>query len=119
MKKRPLPVTIVSFLFILVGCIGFAYHVKELFNPDKNLYETILILVLRILAAVFGLLLWYRINLARWLIILWLIYHIIIGAFNSMSQMLIHVVFLILVSILLFLPASSAFFQKTSKHASQ
>lgn len=118
MNKRPLPVTIVSILFILVGCIGLAYHVKELFNPDKNLSETILILVLRILAAVFGLLLLYRINLARWLIILWLVYHIIIGAFNSMSQMLIHVVFLILVSILLFLPVSSAFFQKAGKQAS-
>src|SRR6476620_11511846 len=111
MKRRPLPVIIVSILFILAGCVGFAYHVKELFELNNNLNETIWILFLRILAVVSGLLLLFRINWARWLTIAWLVYHIIISAFNSTSEMIAHIVFLILVSVLLFLPVSSAYFQ--------
>ena len=115
MKKYPFPVLIVSILFILVGCVGFAYHLKEIFAASDNKFETILILFLRVLAVVIGLLLLKRINLARWLAILWLVYHVIIGAFNSTSQMITHIVFLILVSVLLFLPASSAYFRDKSK----
>jgi len=115
MKNRPLPVIIVSILFILVGCVGFAYHVKELFDVNNNLNETIWILLLRILAVVCGLLLLFRINWARWLTIAWLVYHIIISAFNSTSEMIVHIVILILVSFLLFLPVSSAYFRSKSK----
>jgi len=110
--KRPVPVIIVSILFILVGCIGFAYHVKELFDLKNNLYETIGILFLRILAAVCGVLLLFRINWSRWLAITWLIYHVIISAFHSTSEMIAHIVFLVLISVLLFLPVSSAYFKK-------
>jgi len=115
MKSRPLPVIIVSLLFILAGGIGFAYHVKELFELNNNLNETIWILFLRILAVVCGLLLLFRINRARWLAIAWMVYHIIISALNSTSEMIVHIVFLILVSVLLFLPVSSAYFQSKNK----
>jgi uncharacterized membrane protein len=113
MKKRPpLPVIIVAVLFFLVGCIGFAYHLKELFNAENNLYETILILFLRILAAVCGVLLFYGINRARWLAIAWLALHVVISAFNSIPEMIAHIVFLVVVSVLLYLPVSSVFFLK-------
>ena len=118
MKKRPVPVLIVSILFILVGCVGFVYHVKELFEL-QNRYETIWILFLRLLAIVIGLLLLYRINIARWLAIAWLAYHVVIGAYNSTSQMVTHIVFLIIVSVLLFLPASSMYFKKNPSKESR
>jgi hypothetical protein len=111
MKNRPLPVIIVSILFILAGCIGFAYHLHELFAIDNNLIEAIWILFLRILAIIFGLCLLRKLNRAQWFTIGWLLYHVIISAFNSTSEMIIHITFLILVSILLFLPASSKYFQ--------
>lgn len=109
MKRRPLPVIIVSILFIVAGCVGFAYHVNELFELNVN--ETIWILFLRILAVVCGILLIFRISWARWLAIAWLAYHVVIGAFNSTSEMIAHIVLLLIVSILLFLPVSSAYFQ--------
>jgi len=111
MKNRPLPVIIVSILFILAGCVGFVYHVREFSEPNNNLYELIWILILRILAIVCGILLLFRINWARWVTIAWLIYHIIISAFNSTSEMIAHIVFLIIVSVLLFLPVSSRYFK--------
>ena len=111
MKKRPIPIVIVSTLFILVGIVGFAFHVKEL--SDK-LYETIWVLFLEILAVACGILLLFKITWARWLTIAWLLYHVIISAFNSTSEMIAHIVFLVVVSILLFLPISSTYFQSKS-----
>jgi len=115
MKGRPLPVIIISILFILSGGIGFAYHVKELLELHNHLNETIWILFLRILALVCGLLLLFRINWARWLLIAWLIYHVILSAFHSTSQTIVHILFLILVSVLLFLPISSAYFERKKR----
>ena len=110
MKNCPLPVIIVSILFILAGCIGFAYHLKEIFESHNNLAETVWILFLRLLAVACGLLLLFRINWARFLTIVWLAYHVVISALNSTSEMIAHIAFLVLVSVLLFLPVSSAYF---------
>jgi len=112
MKKTPLPVIIVSVLFVIAGCVGFIYHFKEFFDPNTTLYETLWIQFIRILAIVCGLLLLLSINWSRWLAIAWLLYHIIISAFNSKSEMVAHIVFLVAVVVLLYLPKSSAFFQK-------
>lgn len=114
MKGRPLPVIIVAVLFILAGVIGFAYHAKELFDVN-NKDETIWMLFLRILAVVCGLLLLFRINWSRWLAIAWLAYHVFISALNSTAEMITHILFLIVVIVLLFLPVSSAFFQHKQK----
>lgn len=113
MKKRPIPIIIVSILFILVGVAGFASHLKEL--SDK-LYETIWVLFVEVLAVTCGVLLVFKIGWARWLAIAWLLYHVIISAFNSTAEMIAHIVFLIIISVLLFLPVSSTYFLSKSKH---
>jgi hypothetical protein len=43
--------------------------------------------------------------------IAWLVYHVSISALNSTAEMMAHIVFLIIVSVLLFLPTSSAYFR--------
>jgi hypothetical protein len=110
-KKRPIPVIIVSIVFILTGCIGFIYHLNELFEANDKLYEPILVLAIRILAVVCGLLLFRGIDWARWLAIAWLLYHVLLSAFHSTSEMIMHVVVLIMVSLLLYLPASNRYFR--------
>ena len=112
MKNRPLPVIIVSVLFIIAGTVGFVYHFKDFFEPDVRLPELFFIQFVRLTAIVCGFLLFMSIDWARWLAILWLLYHVIIGAFHSTSQMIFHIVILLLVVVLLYLPKSSAFFQK-------
>jgi uncharacterized membrane protein len=111
MKNRPIPVVIVSILFILTGSIGFVYHFKEFFEPHDKLYELIWVLVLRILAVVCGLLLFLRINWARGLAIAWLLYHIFLSAFHSTTEMITHIIILIIVVVLLYLPISTAYFK--------
>jgi hypothetical protein len=115
MKNRPLPIIIVSALFILTGCVGIANSIKDFLEPNDKLYQLVWILFVRILAVVCGLLLLFRINWARWLAIAWLVYHVVISALNSIPQMIAHIVFLIIVSVLLFLPVSSIYFQNKNK----
>jgi len=115
MKNRPLPIIIVSALFILTGCVGVVNSIKDFFEPNDKLYQLLWILFVRILAVVCGILLLVRINWARWLAIAWLVYHVVISALNSTTQMIAHMVFLILVSVLLFLPVSSTYFQHKNK----
>ena len=115
MKYRPLPVIIVSALFILTGCVGFASSIKDFLEPNDKLYQLVWILFVRILAVGCGLLLLFRISWARWLAIVWLAYHIGISALNSIPEMIAHIVFLIMVSVLLFLPVSSMYFQNKIK----
>ena len=116
MKKCPLPVLIVSLLFIVAGCVGFVYHLKEYFDPNANLYELFWVQFVRILAIVCGFLLLKSINWARWLAIAWLLYHVFISALHSLSDTIVHIVFLLLVVVLLYLPKSSAFFQGKNQH---
>ncbi|QHT70864.1 hypothetical protein GXP67_31560 [Rhodocytophaga rosea] len=112
MKKLPIPILVVSILFILAGSIGFTYHVKEFYQPDVQVSQLLWVLFLRILAIVCGSFLLLRMSQARWLAIAWLVYHVYIGALNSTSQMIAHIIVLVIVTILLFLPISTAFFQK-------
>jgi hypothetical protein len=112
MKSRPLPILVVAIVFIIVGLVGFLNHIKGFFEPGEKLYATLLIQLLRILAIVSGILLLRANNSGRWLSIVWILSHIIIGALNSTFQLIAHIVLLIVVYILLFLPVSSAYFQK-------
>lgn len=119
MKNRPLPVVIVSILFIATGFIGFIYHFQEFFGPNANVYDLIGIESVRILAVFCGFLLLGGIGWARWLAIAWLLFHVIISALNSTSEMMAHLIFLIIVIVLLYLPVSSSFFQKKNIQSRQ
>ncbi len=111
MKGRPLPILIVAILFIIVGVAGFSSHISDFFETSEKLYVVLLVQLLRILAIVCGILLLRANNSGRWLSIAWILSHIIIGALNSSFQLIAHIVLLVVVSILLFLPVSSTYFQ--------
>jgi hypothetical protein len=115
MKNRPLPVIIVSVLFIIAGGVGFAYHLKEFSGPNAKLYELLWIEFVSLIAIVCGFLLLMSINWARWLAIAWLLFHVIISAFHSTTEMILHIVVLLVVVVLLYLPQTSAYFQKKNK----
>lgn len=115
MKKIPLPVIIVAILFIIVGLSGFLYHLKDFFEPGTNSTEIILVQLLRLMAIVSGILLLRANNAGRWLAIAWLLAHVAISALNSVGETIAHIVLLVIVAVLLFLPVSSAYFRRKSE----
>lgn len=110
--NRPVPIVIVSILFIVTGILGIATHLNDFNNPDVKLIELLWTLFVRILAIVCGILLLNKIKWARWLAIAWLLYHIVIGAFNSTKEVISHTVILVIVCVLLFLPTSVDYFKR-------
>ena len=115
MKNKPISVLIVAILLILAGTVGFFYHLQDFSDPDQELYITILVEILRIVAIISGVLLLRRNNLGKWLAIGWVALHVIISGFNSVQEMLMHLVILIIITVLLFLPSSSSYFHQKIK----
>lgn len=112
MKGTPLAVIVVAVLLILAGTVGFIYHLQDFSNPQQEMYITILVEILRIIAIISGILLLRGNNLGRWLAVAWIALHVIISGLNSVEEMLMHFVILIIISVLLFLPSSSAYFKQ-------
>jgi hypothetical protein len=105
--KRPIPVTILGGLFIAAGLVGIAYHLSE--RPvDPSI---ILVTFVRILAVVGGVFLLMGHSWARWLLVGWLGFHVVVSAFHSLSEMAAHAVLLIVVVYFLFTPPAAKYFQ--------
>ena len=105
--KRPLPVTILGCLFIVAGLVGLVYHLSE--SPLDH--WIVLVSIVRIIAVVGGIFLLMGHNWARWLMLAWLAFHVVVGAFHSLSESIAHVVLLVLVGYFLLRPPTSKYFQ--------
>ena len=105
--KRPLPVTTLGCLFIVAGLTGLIYHLSE--GPlDRGI---ILISIVRILAVVGGVFLLMGHNWARWLLLAWLAFHVVVSAFHSLSECIAHLVLLLIVGYVLQRSPASKYFQ--------
>jgi hypothetical protein len=71
----------------------------------------ILISIVRIIAVVGGVFLLLGHNWARWLMLAWLAFHVVVSAFHSLSECIAHVVLLIMVGYALLRPPASKYFQ--------
>jgi len=70
--------------------------------------------VSRILMALSGVFMLFGFNWARWLLVVWMAFHLVIGALHSPFQLLMHTLLFAVFLYFLFLPQSSAYFRSTS-----
>ena len=105
--KRPLQVTITGFLFIVAGLVGLVYHFSE--RPLDH--WIVLISIIRIIAVAGGVFLLMGHNWARWLMLAWLAFHVVVSAFHSLSEFMAHVVLLMIIGYVLLGPPTSKYFQ--------
>jgi len=115
MSNRPLSVIIISCLFIITGIVGIAYHVTEINIHDLIASELIWPLLVRLLAVVGGIFLFRGANWARWLLSVWLAFHVVLSYFHSTPEMAMHAVLMVVVSFFLFRPKANEYFQGDSK----
>ena len=111
MNKRPLAVTIIGCLFIVTGLVGVAYHATEFKLAGPFPYETVLICAIRMLAIVGGIFLLRAHNWARWLVVLWMAYHVALSALHTISQVVVHGLFLAVMAYFLFQRSATAYFK--------
>ena len=113
MKKRPLSITIISWLFLATGAIGLAYHATEFKaqRPFEN--DAVWVCLVRLLAILCGAFMLRGSNWARWLLVGWMGYHIVLSALHSLLQLFVHSLLFAVILYFLFRPLASAFFRDT------
>jgi hypothetical protein len=105
MPRRPPSITIISWLFILFGSIAL---IGGLITTDlKSHWYVHLSRLLQIVAGVFML---KGRNWARWLLVAWIIFHIVISALHSVLFLLMHVAIFSVILFFVFRRRASAYF---------
>ena len=114
MRRRPLSITIIGWLFVGAGTIGLAYHATEFKTQRPVEYDLIWVCIVRLLAILSGVFLLRGSNWARWLLLVWLAYHVILSAFHSLFELAMHGLLLGVIAYFLFRPQASAYFRGAS-----
>ena len=117
MSKRPLSITIISWLFIGAGSVGLLYHATEFKTRGPFQYGVLWICIVRLLAIVGGVFMLQGHNWARWLLVAWLAYHVALSAFHTLFGVLIHSLLLAVIAGFLLRPHASAWFRGARKSA--
>jgi hypothetical protein len=129
MHKRPRSITIISWIFIAVGSVSLLAGLLPLVDTAaahrivmlkaQHPVEFWLTPFVGILAIISGVFMLYGFNWARWLLVVWLGYHVVISALNSLFEVLVHALLFAVVLYCLFRPEASAYFRRSRAEASQ
>src|SRR5258708_1119720 len=103
MNQRPRSITIISWIFIVFGCIVLIASLLSIAHtpaaqrlPDFKTHW--MVHVARLAALVSGLFMLYGFNWARCLLVAWLGFHVVIGLLHSKFELAVHsVLFLVVV----------------------
>jgi len=119
---RPRAITLIAWLFIAVGTAGLLKDLWPLATPQAAPQIAKLkadgfadlgpAWTSRLLAIVGGAFLLRGFNWARWLLVVWMGFHIVISALHSPMQLLIHCVIFTSLGCVLFHPQSSGYFRR-------
>jgi hypothetical protein len=101
---------VISGLFLAAGMVGLAYHATEFSRGVPFQFQLLLILLIRLLAVVCAVFMLRGANWARWLLLVWIAYHVVLSGFHAWSQLIIHGLLLALVAYFLFRPKVSQYF---------
>ena len=107
-NKRPLSVTILACVYIVVGTIGFAYHFNELLPLQS---DGVWVELTEFVAIICGAFMLRGHNWARWLALAWMVFHVILSAFHTLLEFAIHALFCAVIAWILFRPQTARYFR--------
>ena len=110
MNKRPHSVTVIGILFLAAGSIGLAYHATELKTAGPFPYDAVWVCLVRLLAIIGSVFMLRGANWARWLLVIWLAYHVILSGVHSAWELIVHGLLLAVIAWFLFRRPASVFF---------
>jgi uncharacterized membrane protein len=118
MNNRPPSITIIGVIFIVFGSIALLSGLLPIGGSTvaqrvADLQSHWYVHASRILMILGGVFMLYGFNWARWLVVVWIAFHIVIGALHSTFQLVTHVVIFSVILYFLFRPKASAFFRPT------
>jgi hypothetical protein len=106
-NSRPVSVSLVACVYLLVGALGFVRNIHVFQHP--GLFWTELTEVLAVVAGAF---MFLGRNWARWLALAWIAFHVLLSFDHPVLQTVIaHSVIFVLIAWLLFRPTSRRYFR--------
>ena len=119
MKARPLSITIIGWLFMLFGCIALisgllpfgGANTAQLIAEFKMHW---MVHLSRVAAVVSGLFMLRGHNWARWLLVAWIAFHIVVGALHGWLQLVTHVAIFSVILFFLFRRNASEYFGRST-----
>jgi hypothetical protein len=117
MKARPLSITVISWFFMIFGSIALLSGLLPL--SGANTAQLIaefkmhwMVHLSRLVAVVSGLFMLRGHNWARWLLVVWILFHLVVGALHGWLQLLTHVLIFSVFLLFLFRRKASEFFAR-------
>jgi hypothetical protein len=117
MQKRPLSLTLIGWLFIAIGGLGFFYHLSEFKGRPGFDYGLAGVCVVRLLAVIGGAGMLRGWGWARWLLAVWMAFHIGISALHNVSELVMHIVIFGVLAFFIFRPQATAYFRERAARA--
>src|SRR6266850_5711126 len=111
MNKRPRSVAVISCLMVAAGVVGLAYHLSEFKAQHPFSYDIVWVSLVRLLAIVCGVYMLRGGNWARWLTLVWIAYHVILSAFHSLDELVMHGLLFAAFAYFLFRPQAAQYFR--------
>lgn len=110
MRKRPLSITLIGWIFVAAGLIGLVYASK--FKAERPFDSDFLwVSFVRLLAVVCGAFVLRGSNWARWLLVVWLGYHVGLSVVHTPFELAVHSLLFAGLLFFLFRGPASAYFQ--------
>jgi hypothetical protein len=110
-NKRPLSVTILACVYIVVGTIGFAYYFTQFHARDAFRFEGVWVEIVRFIAIICGAFMLRGRNWARWLALAWIAFHVVLSAFHGFNEFAIHSLLCAVIAWFLFRPEAARYFR--------
>ncbi len=111
MNKRPISVTIIAGLYLLVGTAGFVGHLIPILKSHALHSDDALVEITEVVAVVCGVFLLRGHNWARWLTVAWMAFHVALS-YGSVQKLVVHCLFLVLIAYFLFRADARTYFQR-------
>lgn len=111
MSKRPLSVTLIGWLYIATGAIGFGFHLGDFRMQNAFHSDVVWVEVVRLLAILSGVYMLRGANWARWLAVAWIGFHVVVGALHSWVQFGVHGALCAAFVYFLFRPVAARYFR--------
>ena len=119
MNKRPHSVTVIGWLFLVAGIVGLAYHATDFKTRGQFQFELVWVLLVRLLAIISAVFVLRANNWARWLLVIWVAYHVILSGFHSMFEFMVHGLLFGVVVYFLFRSPASEYFRSARAESAQ
>jgi hypothetical protein len=116
-NRRPLSVTIIAWIYLTMGVVGFVYHLARQRSLHPFPYDVLWVELIFLAAIASGAFMLRGHNWARWLALAWIAFHVVLSVFHNLPELAIHSLFCAAVAFFLFRSAATRYFRRAGTNA--